>query len=205
MKRTAERPTDRSSKRSSIHDEHEWIIRGYRPDLANAPQSPDEDPLGEIAYHRAFTRISAQTPGRVPNPSFFPNSPTALQFMKWKDQILFSPKPAGDRTPTQKPTPVSQAPTTLPGNLPSPGYSEDPPKAYRSLSEDQARTGDSGSSTQGAVIKTQPRSPPPPVRLRIDQTRPQPHHQPAPMTNILPPIMEPRINAAPPGPDKVFR
>ncbi|KIW40525.1 uncharacterized protein PV06_07715 [Exophiala oligosperma] len=203
MKRRSERSTDRIPKRLSTHDEHEWALRGYRPDLANSPQSPNEDPLGEIAYHRAFTRISATTPGRVPNPSFFPNSPTASQFVKWKDQVLFSPKPSGDRNSTQRPTPVFHAPTNIPENLPSPGYSEDPPQAYRSLSGDKARTGDSGSSTPNAN-RGRPASPQP-LRMRIDQTRSQPQTQVGPVAKDLPNIMEPKFNSGPSGPDKVFR
>ncbi|KAL6253328.1 hypothetical protein RBB50_001051 [Rhinocladiella similis] len=203
MKRGAEHPTDPIPKRLSTHGEHEWTLRGYRPDLANQPQTPDEDPLGEIAYHRAFTRISAETPGRVPNPSFFPNSPTASQFMKWKDQVLFSPKPAVERNATQRPNPVLSAPNDVHENLPSPGYSEEPPQAYRSLSGDQARTSDSRSSTPG-VNKRQPRSPQP-LKPRIDQIRSQPQNQLGPKTKELPSIMEPRLNAAPSGPDRVFR
>lgn len=187
------------------HPDHPWNERGYRPDLAASPQTTFEDPGGEIAYQRAFARAAAKNPGRVPCPSFFPNSPTAATFTEWKDRTLFSPKPGTILNSRHAPASLSNGSSGPQENLPSPGYSEDLPIPHHrnTMTNGEHSKTSSGSSTP-LIVKEQQRSPRP-IRTIAEQSRPQPFAQDVPMTDVLPMTLEHKFNAAPPGPDRVFR
>lgn len=73
-----------------------WIDRGYRPELATIDPSANEDPLGEEAYQRAFAVASRSNPPRLPNPSYYPNSPSARDYLARKSGTV----PASSSTST---------------------------------------------------------------------------------------------------------
>ncbi|KAK5228544.1 hypothetical protein LTR72_002428 [Exophiala xenobiotica] len=208
------------------HPDHPWNERGYRPDLAASPQTTFEDPGGEIAYQRAFQRVAAMNPGRVPCPSFFPNSPTAATYTAWRDTHLFSPRTGATQAnysrhtttqTTSQPQSLSNGSTSggppqQQENLPSPGYNEDLPIPHHrntiTTNGDGHSKTSSGSSTPLLhIVREQQRSPRPIRTMAEQQPRPQPfaHTQDVTMTDVLPMTLEPKFNAAPPGPDKLFR
>lgn len=63
-----------------------WSDRGYVPP-EKLDRRDDEDVRGEAAYMRAFHESSKM--GRVPNASFYVNSPTARDYIARKDKELF--------------------------------------------------------------------------------------------------------------------
>ena len=67
-----------------------WQERGYRGESANPNPSYKDDPKGEEAYQRAFEAAARQNPPRVPNPHFYPNSPSACEYIRKRDQQLFN-------------------------------------------------------------------------------------------------------------------
>lgn len=69
-----------------------WEARGYRAESVESKSEP-EDPQGEEAYQKAFLSGAKLKPPRVPNPEFYPNSPSAQEYIKKRDQQLF---PGGD-------------------------------------------------------------------------------------------------------------
>lgn len=78
-----------------------WIDRGYRPDLVIPPNpTANEDPLGEEAYQRAFAVASRSNPPRLPNPSYYPNSSSARDYLARKSGSL----PASSSTSTSTST-----------------------------------------------------------------------------------------------------
>jgi hypothetical protein len=102
----------------SLRDpDHPWHARGYRAELANSKRSPNEDPQGEIAYQRAFADAAKLKPPRVPNPDFYPNSPSAKNYIQRRAEDMFSV-----RKKTSLPsTPVSSSsPQSQPERHPSP-------------------------------------------------------------------------------------
>lgn len=76
-----------------------WVERGYRPEIAGLQPRPDEDPKGEVAYQRAFAEAAKSDPPRLPNPQKYPNSESAMSYMRQRD-IEFTtvrvPKRVGD-------------------------------------------------------------------------------------------------------------
>ncbi|KAK5945556.1 hypothetical protein PMZ80_002761 [Knufia obscura] len=59
-----------------------WLERGYRPEIAALGPAPNEDPAGEEAYQRAFLELAQTVPPRLPNPSHYPNSPSAREYVR---------------------------------------------------------------------------------------------------------------------------
>lgn len=59
-----------------------WVDRGFKPEIASMPPDPNEDPKGEVAYQREFYKAAQLKPPRVPNPSSFPNSPSAREYIR---------------------------------------------------------------------------------------------------------------------------
>ena len=66
-----------------------WEARGYRADSAEIKSEQAEDPEGEEAYQRAFAKGAEQKPPRVPNPEYYPKSPSAQAYIKKRDQHMF--------------------------------------------------------------------------------------------------------------------
>lgn len=98
-----------------------WKESGYNPDLATQRRAPDEDPRGEVAYHRAFAEAAKIDPPRLPDPFLFPNSPTARKCLQQRDAKLF---PSRRQELMQPTTPTSTVqppyPTRQYEALPSP-------------------------------------------------------------------------------------
>lgn len=69
-----------------------WSTRGYRPDIAALKPAPDEDPRGEGAYQRAFHEAAQSDPPRLPNPSHYPNSLSAREYVRKKSIDFLSPR-----------------------------------------------------------------------------------------------------------------
>lgn len=71
-----------------------WEARGYQQDLATDPTNfiESKDPKGEAAYQRAFAKAARQNPPRVPNPEYYPNSPSAQEYIRRRNRNFFSNK-----------------------------------------------------------------------------------------------------------------
>jgi len=96
-----QRPAADSTGTPPVQDiPQSWEARGYRPELANLEQSPTDDPQGEYAYQRAFAEAAKKNPPRVPNPASYPNSPSAREFIKRKDEAIFSSRKKLPSSPT---------------------------------------------------------------------------------------------------------
>jgi len=68
-----------------------WQARGYRPETADTkPSTADDDEYGEAAYQRAFAEAAKHNPPRVPNPHHYPNSWSAQEYIRKRDQALDS-------------------------------------------------------------------------------------------------------------------
>src|SRR5271156_3144903 len=71
-----------------------WQERGYRGESVNPNPSYRDDPKGEEAYQKAFEAAARQNPPRVPNPHYYPNSPSACEYIRKRDQQLFNSAPS---------------------------------------------------------------------------------------------------------------
>ncbi|KAI1609655.1 hypothetical protein EDD36DRAFT_77722 [Exophiala viscosa] len=182
------------------HD-HPWTMRGYREDLAKSPESPHEDPLGEVAYHRAFAKVAAEDPGRVPCPSFYPKSPTARAYTEWKDSVLFSPRPTnGQSQPGQQPnTPTSDHPAVH-QTLPSPRYNDEAPFQHHKVNGNGGPYSKPSSGSSTPSLRRGSQVSPTEIRTIAGQDVPMTD---APTTGI-PMTMEPRLHA-PTGPTRMLR
>lgn len=69
-----------------------WFERGYRPELAALQPAPNEDPRGEQAYQRAFAEAAKADPPRLPNPQWYPNSPSAQDYMRKRNVDFLLPR-----------------------------------------------------------------------------------------------------------------
>ncbi len=58
------------------------LARGFDKRFDPSSPSHNEDPLGEEAYQRAFHTAARMKPPRIPNPYSYPNSPTAVAYLK---------------------------------------------------------------------------------------------------------------------------
>lgn len=67
-----------------------WASRGYREPPDDSRHGQIEDPKGEEAYQRCFAEAAKMKPPRVPNAAFFENSPSAIEYLRKRDQELFS-------------------------------------------------------------------------------------------------------------------
>lgn len=79
-----------------------WVERGYRPEVAAIKPGPDEDPKGEGAYQRAFAEAAKADPPRLPNPQWYPNSASAQEYMRKRNNDFMLPrgsKRPGDEQP----------------------------------------------------------------------------------------------------------
>ncbi|KIV97362.1 hypothetical protein PV10_01123 [Exophiala mesophila] len=86
-----------------------WKESGYKPDAVPKRRAPDEDPRGEVAYHRAFAEAAKIHPPRLPDPFLFPNSPTARKCLQQRDEKLF-PSRRPDQIQPGTPTSAMQPP-----------------------------------------------------------------------------------------------
>jgi hypothetical protein len=66
-----------------------WASRGYRHPSEDTRHNQVEDPKGEEAYQRCFAEAAKLNPPRVPNAAFFENSPSAIEYLRKRDQELF--------------------------------------------------------------------------------------------------------------------
>jgi hypothetical protein len=82
-----------------------WSKRGYVPP-EQLTASDENDDKGEAAYMRCFHESSKI--GRVPNASFFANSPSARAYLEKRDKELFPVKEVSD-----KPIPNPDLPSWL--------------------------------------------------------------------------------------------
>jgi hypothetical protein len=71
-----------------------WASRGYRHPPEDTRHNQVEDPKGEEAYQRCFAEAAKMNPPRVPNAAFFENSPSAIEYLRRRDQELFPPSEA---------------------------------------------------------------------------------------------------------------
>ena len=76
-----------------------WERRGYRANSINETEDGVEDPLGEIAYQKAFHEASKLKPPRYPDPERYPHSVSAKRFREQRDQKLFPGKQGSSKRP----------------------------------------------------------------------------------------------------------
>lgn len=173
----------------SAHD-HPLRTRGYRPELASVEISPTEDPRGEIAYQRAFVEFATRK--RVPDPSLYPNSPSAQEYLKRKDEAIFSAKPGvvTSQASAQPRSPLSASTSRPQDRLPSPRNDDAHHPSRHGNGESR---NDSGSSTPSRRTREHQLSPVPIGAL-----------QPEVLAQGIPHTMEPKLNA-PPGPSRMLR
>jgi hypothetical protein len=67
-----------------------WASRGYQHPSEDTRHNQVEDPKGEEAYQRRFAEAAKLKPPRVPNAAFYENSPSAMEYLRKRDQELFS-------------------------------------------------------------------------------------------------------------------
>lgn len=75
--------------------------RGYRGMSVDIKHADIGDPRGEAAYQKAFADAAKLNPPRVPNASFYTNSPSAKDFVAKRDRQLLGqngPVPASTKT-----------------------------------------------------------------------------------------------------------
>lgn len=169
--------------------DHPWHVRGYRPELANSKRSPNEDPKGEIAYQRAFADAAKLNPPRVPNPAFYPNSPSAKSYIRRNDESVFSAR----KKSSLPSTPVSSSsPQSQPEGRPSPRnenqYSSHRPNMDIKL-EPRSYSPTSASNSNG---------------YNFSPMGTKPAEEPRPFLNGPPMTLEPKMDA-PRGPSKMLR
>jgi hypothetical protein len=160
-----------------------WSERGYVPP-EKLDVNDNEDEKGEAAYMRCFHESSKI--GRVPNASYFVNSPTARAYIEKRDKELF---------------PVKEASSKLIPNpdMPSwPTRKEGPRNHYPSISE---------SSVASSNVQPPPLSKSVPMPSSED-FQPTTEHNPLPqLTPVdqphIPWSIEPRTEAS--GPPKMLR
>lgn len=76
-----------------------WMERGYRPEVAASKPRLGEDPRGEEAYQRAFLEAAQMKIPRLPNPSHYPNSSSAQEYMRKKSMDFLSGR--GEKRPIE--------------------------------------------------------------------------------------------------------
>lgn len=83
-----------------------WVERGYRPEIAALQPRPNEDPKGEVAYQRAFAEAATSDPPRLPNPQKYPNSESAVAYMRQRDidftTVRIPKRPGDEQSTTQQ-------------------------------------------------------------------------------------------------------
>jgi hypothetical protein len=160
-----------------------WSERGYVPP-EKLDVKDDEDDKGEAAYMRCFHESSKI--GRVPNASYFVNSPTARAYVEKRDKELFPvkevsgnpiPNPDMPSWSNRKETLKNQFAPTTSSNVPFNNVQPPPPSTNVSTPSPRSS-------------QKQSQHTPPPVQGSIDQ----PH---------IPWSIEPRTGAS--GPPRMIR
>ncbi|OCT49850.1 hypothetical protein CLCR_07629 [Cladophialophora carrionii] len=193
---------------SPMDPNHPWVARGYRPEFAySVKKAPVEDPHGEVAYQRAFVEAAEAKHSRaearlcrVPDPLLYYNSPSARDYIKRRDDAIFSAKPrtGNTRTSTQPNTPSSiGTPTYSPGPRASPSYSANAGSATRRTSIKSDIEPALSIANSSPNIRT------------ADQVSPRPSRPPAEQYQSytphgLPLTLEPKLDA-PAGPSRMLR
>ncbi len=195
------RHADSMADISPTDPNHPWVVRGYRPEFAYSNRkAPVEDAYGEAAYQRAFFDAAQARSRRIPDPTLYHNSPSAREYMRRRDEVIFSSKPRGGNitSSTQPNTPSSNGtPTYSPGQLPSPNYNSN-----------------SGFPTRRTTIKGEyepvlSMSSSSPINRHVQQAspniiRPPAEHYRTYTPHGLPSPLEPR-HCAPSGPTRMLR
>jgi hypothetical protein len=190
------RPADALSAVSHSSDaDHPWHARGYKPELANSRKAPNEDPKGEVAYQRAFAEAAKQHPPRVPNPAFYPNSQSAQEYIRRRDETIFATK---KRSATTSPQSTASTSTLPP---PPSAQREDHPPARDMLP--QPFRGNNAVAETHVDSRYPPPSALPPVNLRqFPPTSSTSMDDYRSFMNGPPPLtLEPQLSA-PAGPDR---
>lgn len=154
-------PPRKKPRQESQPNLRQWEERGFRVDLQAILQKtlnePTPDPAGEEAYQKAFLTGFEQS-GRVPNPEYFPNSPSAQEYIKRRDNQIFRSRHNGAQQRSPPPRAGADSPGTsaildrnrLDGSLnyqlhahsngssPSPMYGSQSAQSPRSLYEQPA-------------------------------------------------------------------
>ncbi len=206
------------------HPDHPWTARGYRADIAHIQKTPAEDPLGEVAYQRAFLETAAKNPRRMPDPALYPNSHSAREFIARMDKAIFSVKktdsqPAAAATSPGNSTHTTTSPTATGqqySSLPSPGYMQSPSSSSSSSRRARANGDDKGVSVPSAAagVKTSPvgtterlpfSSPPRPADYSHSPSGDRQGGQSPPFApHGVPLVLEPKIDG-PTGPSRMLR
>lgn len=175
-----------SQRTLTIHDfEHPWYARNYRADLANSKPSPNEDPQGELAYQRAFAVAAQQNPPRVPNPDFYPHSPSASTTINSRAEAVFCVRKSAA--------------------LPSPPASSSSPQSQYEPHPSPRLDKRYSSHKPNLSIKLEQTPFDPPNHSHPFSPAPvKPSEDPAPPARRLPMILEPKMHA-PRGPDNPLR
>jgi hypothetical protein len=100
---------------------HPFVERGYNPKFAISIRDlQPKDPWGEEAYQKELLVSAERNRLRVPDPSLYHNSPSAIAFVKRREQDIFRPRnqPRSDSQPN---TPSSTRTSSYsPNQLPEP-------------------------------------------------------------------------------------
>ena len=195
------RHADSMAAISPTDPNHPWVVRGYRPDFAyHVRKAPVEDPYGEIAYQRAFFDAAEARSRRIPDPMLYHNSPSAREYIKRREEHIFSVKPRGGniKSSTQPGTPSSNGtPTYSPRQLPSPNYNEGsglPPRRSNIKAEFEPALSIPNSSPIGSYVQQTSAQP---IRSPAEHYRAYAPHG-------VPLTLEPRLHA-PSGPTRMLR
>lgn len=168
---------------SSLPIPSAWSERGYVPP-EQVEVKDDEDEKGEAAYMRCFHESSKI--GRVPNASYFVNSPTARAYVEKRDKELFPVREASDQ-----PIPNPDMPSWL--NKKEPFKNHVAPVSESAITSSNA----------------QPLSPSKTMTIQSSEDVPQPSQQIAPSVPVpidqphIPWSIEPRTGAS--GPPRMIR
>ncbi|EXJ61831.1 hypothetical protein A1O7_02261 [Cladophialophora yegresii CBS 114405] len=187
---------------------HPWVARGYRPEFAySVRKAPVQDPHGEIAYQRAFVEAAeakySRAEGRlcrVPDPLLYYNSPSARDYIKRRDDAIFSAKPRNGNpmSSTQPNTPSSiGTPMYSPGRRASPNYSANGGSTGRRTSVKSDIEPALSIANSSPNTRTADQVSPRPSRPHAEQYQPY-----APKG--LPLTLEPKLDA-PAGPSRMLR
>ncbi|KAL9111676.1 MAG: hypothetical protein Q9227_003950 [Pyrenula ochraceoflavens] len=160
------------------HWQHLWEERGFKG--IKVEDRDPEDPRGEEAYQRQFAK--ALQNNRVPNPSYYVNSPSAQEYIRNRDQELFK----------------KAAPPNPEGKIRNPNFrtSAQSPESAQSLTNTHSPAS-SGSHDPTSPLEDRSKPPPRPGEMNAVSERPWPS-QPS-----LSRPMEPQI--APIGPPRMLR
>lgn len=83
-----------------------WADRGFRPDIARTKPRPGEDPKGEESYQRAFYEAAQSNPPRLPNPSNYPNSSSAREYLRKRNRDFLAIR--GEQRPGEESSDASR-------------------------------------------------------------------------------------------------